>query len=249
MRKEGKEAVSLVAGESDTAVSSSGLIMEARYFWMAWELKKSHLLIADQLACLQKVLRRSWGINASIRNLSRRRGEKNRRTIGANIAIGFELFQKYCSHLWSLPGREQERLPIKDELRTISLLWLVIGPTRFCQVLNLSIRLNPSQKLAVVTYFIKLIFILHRLAPRVAIKENARSLVARFVICQFINLKCSPFLKGLPPPVRGKVWRLALNNSLNLTTQLYSILRSAYSAYSAYSGEDNIVANMKRNEA
>ena len=57
------------------------------------------------------------------------------------------------------------------------------------------------------------------------------------------------FIKGLPPPVRGKVWRLALNNSLNLTTQLYSILRSAYSAYSAYSGEDNIVANMKRNEA
>ena len=35
MRKEGKEAVALVAGESDTAVSSSGLIMEARYFWMA----------------------------------------------------------------------------------------------------------------------------------------------------------------------------------------------------------------------
>ena len=92
-----------------------------------------------------------------------------------------------------------------------------------------SIGLNPSQKLAVVTYFIKLIFILHRLAPRVAIKENARSLVARFVICQLINLKfhCSPFIKGLPPPVRGKVWRLALNNSLNLTTQLYSILRSA----------------------
>ena len=56
------------------------------------------------------------------------------------------------------------------------------------------------------------------------------------------------FIKGLPPPVRGKVWRLALNNSLNLTTQLYSILRWAYSAYSAYSGEDNIVANMKRNE-
>ena len=97
--------------------------------------------------------------------------------------------------------------------------------------------------------FIKLYFLLHRLAARVAIKENTRSLVARFVICQFINLKCSPFLKGLPPPVRGKVWRLALNNSLNLTTQLYSILRSAYSAYSAYSGEDNIVANMKRNEA
>ena len=99
-----------------------------------------------------------------------------------------------------------------------------------------------------------MIFRLHRLAARVAIKENARPLVARFVICQFI-LKCSSFIKGLPPPVRGKVWRLALNNSLNLTTQLYSILRSAYSAYSpysaysAYSGEDNIVANMKRNEA
>ena len=31
MRKEGKEAVSLVAGESNTAVSSSGLIMEARW--------------------------------------------------------------------------------------------------------------------------------------------------------------------------------------------------------------------------
>ena len=35
MRKEGKEAVALVSGESDTAVSSSGLIMEARYCWMA----------------------------------------------------------------------------------------------------------------------------------------------------------------------------------------------------------------------
>ena len=35
MRKEGKEAVALVAGEPDTAVSSSGLIMEARYCWMA----------------------------------------------------------------------------------------------------------------------------------------------------------------------------------------------------------------------
>jgi len=30
--------------------------------------------------------------------------------------------------------------------------------------------------------------------------------------------------RGLPPPVRGKVWRLALPNSLNLTAQLYHIL-------------------------
>jgi len=37
--------------------------------------------------------------------------------------------------------------------------------------------------------------------------------------------------RGLPPPVRGKVWRLALYNSLNLTTQLYTILRTrAHSA-------------------
>lgn len=31
--------------------------------------------------------------------------------------------------------------------------------------------------------------------------------------------------KGLPPPVRGRVWSLALNNSLNLTEALYRILR------------------------
>ena len=38
MRKEGKEAVALVSGESDTAVSSSGLIMEARYWsWRKWK--------------------------------------------------------------------------------------------------------------------------------------------------------------------------------------------------------------------
>jgi len=30
--------------------------------------------------------------------------------------------------------------------------------------------------------------------------------------------------RGLPPPVRGRVWSLALPNSLNLTEQLYSIL-------------------------
>jgi len=30
--------------------------------------------------------------------------------------------------------------------------------------------------------------------------------------------------RGLPPPVRGKVWALALNNNLNLTSQLYNIL-------------------------
>ncbi|XP_023337041.1 TBC1 domain family member 12 [Eurytemora carolleeae] len=30
--------------------------------------------------------------------------------------------------------------------------------------------------------------------------------------------------KGLPPPVRGRVWKLALDNQLNLTPQLYSIL-------------------------
>jgi len=37
--------------------------------------------------------------------------------------------------------------------------------------------------------------------------------------------------RGLPPPVRGKVWRLALTNSLNLTTHLYTILRTrAHSA-------------------
>ena len=32
--------------------------------------------------------------------------------------------------------------------------------------------------------------------------------------------------RGLPPPVRGKVWRLALPNTLNLTPQLYHILAS-----------------------
>jgi len=32
--------------------------------------------------------------------------------------------------------------------------------------------------------------------------------------------------KGLPPPVRGRVWKLALPNTLNLTPQLYSILVS-----------------------
>merc|ERR1719431_2189768 len=30
--------------------------------------------------------------------------------------------------------------------------------------------------------------------------------------------------KGLPPPVRGRVWKLALPNALNLTPQLYNIL-------------------------
>ena len=30
--------------------------------------------------------------------------------------------------------------------------------------------------------------------------------------------------RGLPPPVRGRVWRLALPNTLNLTAQLYQIL-------------------------
>ena len=30
--------------------------------------------------------------------------------------------------------------------------------------------------------------------------------------------------RGLPPPVRGRVWRLGLSNTLNLTPQLYSIL-------------------------
>jgi len=30
--------------------------------------------------------------------------------------------------------------------------------------------------------------------------------------------------KGLPPPVRGRVWKLALPNTLNLTPQLYNIL-------------------------
>ena len=30
--------------------------------------------------------------------------------------------------------------------------------------------------------------------------------------------------RGLPPPVRGRVWRLALDNTLNLTPQLYNIL-------------------------
>jgi len=30
--------------------------------------------------------------------------------------------------------------------------------------------------------------------------------------------------KGLPPPVRGRVWKLALSNTLNLTPQLYNIL-------------------------
>ena len=32
--------------------------------------------------------------------------------------------------------------------------------------------------------------------------------------------------RGLPPPVRGRVWRLALPNTLNLTAQLYQILVS-----------------------
>ena len=32
--------------------------------------------------------------------------------------------------------------------------------------------------------------------------------------------------RGLPPPVRGRVWRLALPNTLNLTAQLYHILVS-----------------------
>eukprot|EP00092_Neocalanus_flemingeri_P001796 GFUD01001914.1.p1 GENE.GFUD01001914.1~~GFUD01001914.1.p1 ORF type:complete len:652 (-),score=231.78 GFUD01001914.1:342-2297(-) len=32
--------------------------------------------------------------------------------------------------------------------------------------------------------------------------------------------------KGLPPPVRGRVWKLALSNTLNLTPQLYKILVS-----------------------
>jgi len=32
--------------------------------------------------------------------------------------------------------------------------------------------------------------------------------------------------KGLPPPVRGRVWKLALPNTLNLTPQLYNILVS-----------------------
>ena len=30
--------------------------------------------------------------------------------------------------------------------------------------------------------------------------------------------------RGLPPPVRGRVWRLGLVNTLNLTPQLYNIL-------------------------
>merc|ERR1719150_1586640 len=44
--------------------------------------------------------------------------------------------------------------------------------------------------------------------------------------------------RGLPPPVRGKVWRLALNNSLNLTTRLYSILRTR--AESATESEESL---------
>ena len=121
--------------------------MEPRYCWMAWKYKKggkkspSNCRPAGLPAkSSEEELRHQRQYQKLVEEARRKEQEDNR----CEHCNWIWTFQKYCSHLWSLPGRGQERLPIKGALRTISLPWLVIGPTRFCQVFNRSQSISET---------------------------------------------------------------------------------------------------------
>jgi len=154
MRKEGKEAVALVAGESDTAVSSSGLIMEARPAGLPAKSSEEELRHQRQY---QKLVEEA-----------RRREQEDNRERARKAA-------------------DQRRA--EDDLSSLTCYWT------------------------------------NTVLPDWQREWQSRKTQGLW-------------WRGLPPPVRGKVWRLALNNSLNLTTQLYSILRTR--AESATESEESL---------
>jgi len=72
----------------------------------------------------------------------------------------------------------------------------------------------------------------HKLAEQRRVEDDLSQLTSQWstsILPNWANMSTSKktqalWWRGLPPPVRGRVWKLALPNTLNLTPQLYNIL-------------------------
>ena len=185
------------------------------------------------LVCQPKALRKSCGTSANTKSWWRRPGGKSRKTTGLEIfdSKGGKIFgfvrQKSLKIELSRERarRAADQRRAEDDLSSLTSYWTntVLAGAQFVS----THRINHSiLELATVFSWSQMVSIHYMETDSNWFQSIATIFPSTDWQHEWQSKKTQGlWWRGLPPPVRGKVWRLALTNSLNLTTHLYTILR------------------------